>query len=89
MLRTSHSFSKLAGGEKNQALQRASIAKLFTTPGQGSPRLVVETGIEHPSWPMHACSSIHPTKKEGRKVSPVFREKKLIPKLVSMLRTNE
>lgn len=41
-----------------QSLQRASTAKLFSTPGQGSPKVAVEMGIEHPSWPRQACKPI-------------------------------
>jgi hypothetical protein len=42
----------------NRSLHRASTAKRFTTPGQGSPSLAADMGIEHPSWPKQACNLV-------------------------------
>lgn len=42
-----------------QALHRATIAKLFTTPGHGLPNLAVETGTEHFCFPTQTCVVHH------------------------------
>lgn len=38
-----------------QTLQKASTARLFCTPGHGSPSLAMVIGMEHPDLPTHPC----------------------------------